>query len=100
MRYAIIENNTVVNVVEADTQLDPAWIECAHEVSIGWTYVGVEFIAPPVLVPPVHVAVPKMTTTEVSALNYKKSVQRQAEVLASSGKHAEALYLLKTLEMQ
>jgi hypothetical protein len=48
MKYAIIENGTVVNVVLADAQfaLTNGWVECQDDVEIGWTHADGVFTAP------------------------------------------------------
>jgi hypothetical protein len=50
MRYAIIENKEVVNVIVADQEfIDahyPNAIECDDLVSVGWNYDKKKFIAP------------------------------------------------------
>lgn len=50
MRYAIIENKQVVNVIVADQDfIDancPDAIECDDVVSVGWSYNNKKFIAP------------------------------------------------------
>ena len=49
MKYAIIENQIVVNLAVADpefAQLE-GWIEATDDVSIGWGYVGGQFVPPP-----------------------------------------------------
>jgi hypothetical protein len=50
MRYAIIENKEVVNVIVADQEfIDahyPDAIECDDFVSVGWRYDKKKFIAP------------------------------------------------------
>jgi hypothetical protein len=40
MRYAIIENNKVVNIVLATAEFaqEQGWVECPENVSIGWDY--------------------------------------------------------------
>lgn len=46
MRFAIIENGTVVNVVEAwPEQADPAWV-ASNTANIGWLWDGVTFSEP------------------------------------------------------
>jgi hypothetical protein len=49
-RYAIIENDEVVNVIVADSaflkETKIQATECGDEVYPGWKYVGKEFIAP------------------------------------------------------
>ena len=50
LRFAIIENDEVVNVIVADAQFlkesKIKAIECDDEVYPGWKYVNKEFIAP------------------------------------------------------
>lgn len=46
MNYVIVENNVVVNRVVSDTALFDSWIQ-NEEAQIGWTFDGVNFIAPP-----------------------------------------------------
>jgi hypothetical protein len=43
-RWAIVDSGVVVNVTQGD-QLDPAWIECDNNVTIGWGYDGA-FVPP------------------------------------------------------
>ena len=58
MRYAIIENGTVVNVVVADAEIASTngWIACP-DAGPGWTYANNVFTAP-VVVPPTAPAAP------------------------------------------
>lgn len=54
MRYAIIENEKVINVVVADAELaaQNGWVECP-QAGPGWTYVNGQFVEPePVVVTP------------------------------------------------
>jgi hypothetical protein len=46
MAYAIIENNIVINAVEADEELALAngWVEFQGEAGIGWSYIDGAFI--------------------------------------------------------
>jgi len=46
MAYAIIENNIVINVVEADAAFASAngWVELQGEAGIGWSYIDGAFI--------------------------------------------------------
>ena len=50
MRYAIIENKQVINVIVADQDFVdancPNAIECDDVVSVGWSYDKKKFIAP------------------------------------------------------
>lgn len=49
MRYAIVESGAVVNVALADEPITPDWIEIPEgsPISIGWSYDGAVFTAPP-----------------------------------------------------
>jgi len=65
MRYAIIENGTVVNVVVADAQIaaENGWIDCPVA-GPGWTYANNVFTAPVVVEP---VAPPEPTKEQLLA---------------------------------
>ena len=52
MKYAIIENNVVVNIAVADDPLAESWI-ASESAAIGDLYDGGEFIPPPALPAPV-----------------------------------------------
>ena len=73
MRYAIIENGTVVNVVIATAQFAAAngWIECP-DAGPGWTYANGVFTAP-VVVEPIAPAAPtkEELMAELAALTTK-----------------------------
>jgi hypothetical protein len=68
MRYVVIENNKVVNVVLSDTPLAENWIksDTAH---IGWTYLNDEFLPP---------ELPKLSTDpndyELTAIQFEKAL--------------------------
>jgi hypothetical protein len=49
MKYAIIENGIVVNIVVASPEFaaQQGWIECPEGVGIGWTFDGVMATPPP-----------------------------------------------------
>jgi hypothetical protein len=49
MRYAIIENNKVVNIVLATPEFaqEQGWLECPDGVDIGWDFDGGTPIPPP-----------------------------------------------------
>jgi hypothetical protein len=54
-RFAILEDNKIVNVIVADSKFIKEnkinGVECGDEVSAGWEYIDKEFIAPaPILV--------------------------------------------------
>jgi len=76
MRYAIIENGTVVNVVVADAQIaaENGWIDCP-DAGPGWTYSNGVFTAPVVVEP---VAPPAPTKEELLAQLNALSAQIQA----------------------
>lgn len=67
MRYAIVKNNTVVNIIEYEAQpsTPPAGFEDGHvavqadNVSLGWTYANGQFTDPN---PPEIVQMPPMPT--------------------------------------
>jgi hypothetical protein len=50
MRYAILENDQVVNIIEADLEFieshDLNAVELNDSIGIGWSYVDGSFIAP------------------------------------------------------
>lgn len=48
MKYAVIENNTVVNIAEADAAFaeSQGWIAASAAVAIGWSYDGSAFHPP------------------------------------------------------
>lgn len=66
MRYAIIENGVVVNVVVADVEFasQQGWIECP-EAGPGWLYDGQTFTAPPP--PPAPEPAPAPTKEQLMA---------------------------------
>lgn len=49
MKYAIIENQTVVNVAVANPEFaqSQGWIEIVGNAGIGWGYINGQFIEPP-----------------------------------------------------
>ena len=53
MRYAIIKNDLVVNVIVADSKFVKESkinaIECPENVCVGWSYLEEEFIAPEII---------------------------------------------------
>jgi len=74
MKYAIIENGTVVNVVLADAQfaLSNGWVECPDVVEIGWTYADGVFTVPVVVEPTAPPAPTKeQLMAELAALTAK-----------------------------
>lgn len=46
MKYAVIENNKVINVVLADEDYarQQGWILCPEEVGIEWDYIDEQFV--------------------------------------------------------
>jgi hypothetical protein len=68
MRYAIIENGTVVNVVVADAQIASAngWIDCPTAGPY-WTYANGVFTAPVVVEPPAPTPPPAPTKEQLLA---------------------------------
>lgn len=50
MKFAIIENGVVSNVVVADAPLESNWVETA-QAGPGWLYQNGEFLPPPPVVP-------------------------------------------------
>jgi hypothetical protein len=57
-KYAVIENEKVVNTVlaEADVALERGWVLCPDQVGIGWDYSNNQFVdnrpAPEIITPP------------------------------------------------
>ena len=49
MKYAVVENQTVVNVVVSDPAFaqSQGWIEIFNNAGIGWSYIDGQFIEPP-----------------------------------------------------
>lgn len=50
MKFAIIENGVVSNVVVADAPLESSWVE-TEQAGPGWLYQNGEFLPPPPVVP-------------------------------------------------
>ena len=50
MKFAIIENGIVANVVVADEALESNWVE-TEQAGPGWLYQNGEFLPPPPVVP-------------------------------------------------
>jgi hypothetical protein len=50
MKFAIIENGVVSNVVVADAPLESNWVE-TEQAGPGWLYQDGEFLPPPPIVP-------------------------------------------------
>jgi len=73
MRYAIIENGTVVNVVVADAEYaqSQGWIECP-DAGPNWTYADGVFTAPVVVEPtPAPAPTKEQLLAELQALTAK-----------------------------
>lgn len=53
MKYAIIVDDKVSNIILADEdfETEETIVPCGDFVSIGWSYVGGEFISPPIILP-------------------------------------------------
>ena len=74
MRYAIVKNNTVVNIIEYEAQpsTPPAGFEDGHvavqadNVSIGWTYANGQFTNPN---PPEQAQVNSVSLTDMILSN-------------------------------
>jgi len=79
MRYAIIENGLVTNVVVADAEIASAngWIDCPVA-GPGWTYADGVFTAPVVVEPEPIPAPPAPTKEELLAQLNALSAQIQA----------------------
>lgn len=54
MKFAVVENGIVTNMVIADAALEANWVQ-SDEAGIGWLYDGSAFSAPPPYVPPKEV---------------------------------------------
>lgn len=75
MRYAIIENGVVINVVVAEPDVaQPDWVEC-EQGGPGWTY------AEGVFTPPVYVKPAQITPTKEKLLAQLLEIQAQIEAL-------------------
>ena len=50
MKYAIVENNKVINVVIADEEYanQQGWIVCPNAIEIDWLYENGQFVEPPI----------------------------------------------------
>jgi hypothetical protein len=73
MRYAIIENGVVTNVVVADAEYaqSQGWIECP-DAGPGWTYADGVFTAPVVVAPePAPAPTKEQLMAELAALTAK-----------------------------
>lgn len=48
-KYAVIENNKVINLVISDDEFaaQQGWVVCSDQVNIGWDYNGVDMVEPP-----------------------------------------------------
>jgi hypothetical protein len=49
MKYAIIENQVVINIALADPEYaqSQGWVEATSDVAVGWGYVDGQFVPPP-----------------------------------------------------
>ena len=77
MRYAIIENGVVTNVVVASAEIaaENGWVQCDHG-GPGWTYANGVFTEPPRVEPP---PAPKPTKEELLA--QLQALQQQIQSL-------------------
>ena len=77
MRYAIIENGVVTNVVVASAEIaaENGWVQCDHG-GPGWTYANGVFTEPPYVEPP---PAPKPTKEELLA--QLQALQQQIQSL-------------------
>lgn len=77
MRYAIIENGVVTNVVIASAEIaaENGWVQC-DQGSPGWTYANGVFTKPPRVEPP---PAPKPTKEEL--LSQLQALQAQIQAL-------------------
>lgn len=68
MKYAIIENELVINiaVAEPDFAESQGWVELVGDAGIGWSYINGQFIAPPQ---------PQPTPEEIQAANKSQAEQ-------------------------
>jgi hypothetical protein len=79
MKFAIIENGIVANVVVADEALASNWVE-TDQAGPGWLYQDGEFLPPPPVVP---------TKAEQEA-NRKAAYQQEADPLFFMSQRGEA----------
>ena len=79
MKYAIIENNKVINVVVAEQEYadQQGWIVCPIEVEINWLYENGQFVQPPAQ-PETTITQPAPTKEELLAQLQALQVQIQA----------------------
>ena len=66
MRYAVIENDLVINVVISDSKLDESWV-LSDSAKIGDSYINNVFISPPP--PPVIIPTLTMRQARLSLLD-------------------------------
>ena len=86
MKFAVVENGIVTNMVIADAALETNWVQ-TDEAGIGWLYDGSTFSAPPPYVPPKEVqsaARAEAYRTEADPLYFKaqRGEATEAEWLA------------------
>lgn len=72
MKYAIVENNKVINVVIADEQYanQQGWVVCPNAIEIDWLYENGQFVEPPIQ--------PKTTIQTVTPTKEELAAQLQA----------------------
>lgn len=79
MKYAIIENSKVVNLVvsDADYAAQQQWVAATDKVEIGWDYVDGQFVDNR----PVPEIVPVIPPTKEQLLAQLQAIQQQIESL-------------------
>lgn len=97
MQYAIIENQTVTNIIEANGPLpglNMVPIPTSGPVSIGYLYINGHFYPPNVPPPPAY----PPDTEEQHYLEYKAMIYRRADALEAQGKIVQALLLRESVK--
>ena len=82
MRYAIIENNLVINTVISESPLDENWI-LSDYAKIGDSYINNVFIAPPA--PPE--AIPTLTMRQARLALLVNNLLSQVEAAITTAEH-------------
>jgi len=82
MKYAVIENGKVVNIVlaEPDFALAQGWVECGY-VDKGWSYDGSVFTAPEIVESPVVEEVVPPAPTKEELLTQLQTLTEQVQSL-------------------
>ena len=78
MRYAVIQNGVVANIVVSDAEFaaTQGWVACPDEVGIGWAFDGVNTSPPPEM--PAPEPLPAPTKEQLLAQLNALSAQIQA----------------------